>query len=514
MKHKMTTMLVFIILAAAMASLVAAEENITYVYTSASGKLIEQNSTNGWPQVNVTLPNTTWNLELSNEAGNFSIYITGINATPPDGYTTLDITAREVNLTAQNYDGPLVMTAGSTYVADYAYAFNISQMSSQSYRVQFDYSNTGVTSPRIFKCIFDYTTNITNTSDCSDETTGSDSTYVWADTTGFSSFFLAQYNAPAPQQTGSTGGGGGGGGGGLFGGPRTVYVTPTPEGESVQLINGDELIIQYKGSDYHFRVIKIVPLKVELRDLQTYLPFIVEFSETKNLGLTSYFARDVQVSMHVSNEFVMLTFKTYDKPSLGFQLLPPRPTARPAGTPAETVPPAVYTPRPTPAPETGAAPATEAPQQLEVPESPIGLWTIIFAIVFVIFLVGGIALYRTKLHRLEKPPTVTRTGLGPSGLPETSSKVSKPAPTLKPGEKAVEVKPKPTEPVTPAEQAKPVKPTKPVEVTHSQELVLEKYIFHAYSKGFNEAQVRQALIEKGWPGSVIDNILRKVKPKK
>jgi hypothetical protein len=187
-----------------------------------------------------------------------------------------------------------------------------------------------------------------------------------------------------------------------------------------------------------------------------------------------------------------------------------------ARQPKAVTTPTVYTPQ-------GSAPVYSAPaaastpvkeevhQEVQVPESPIGIWTIIFSIVFVIFLVGSVALYRARLHRLEKPPTVTRTGLEAIGLPETSSDASKPAPLLLKEEKPVA---EPKQPQIKHEEPKPVVKPAEIRISAAKTLELERYIFHAYSLGFKESQVRKVLIEKGWPESAVDKVLSQVKSKK
>ena len=116
-------------------------------------------------------------------------------------------------------------------------------------------------------------------------------------------------------------------------------------------------------------------------------------------------------------------------------------------------------------------------------------------------LVGGIALYRSRLLRLDKPPTVTRTGLEETGLPETSSNFSKPV---------LYSKPKPV-----AKVEKPVEePKRDYHLSHEKELELEKYVFHAYSLGFTEEQVRQALLEKGWPRQLVDKVFADIGQRK
>ena len=496
MKHKnIEKILVFVLFLVALASFAAAEQ-ITYTYRTLGDELLATDTINVPSAVSVTLPNTNWKLEFLNNDSKFKINIPTLNYSDA---SVLNITARLVNLADQTYDANIGLS-GTTYIAKYAYAFNVSQLGTKTYTLTIDYSGTGVTNPKLFKCDFDFNTNQTNISSCDPLTTTAANDLASATTTGFSSFFLTE-DTTAPAPVVPTGGGGGGGGGGL-GGPTIIYVTPTPEGASVQVKQGDELIVIFKDKEYHFRIAYVGSGKVQMRSLETYLTTEFNLGESKTIGLTSFFARDVEVEMFVSNRIAMLSFKTIEEPRFRFPLLPPKPSTRVPAPATEEIgverPTAVVTPGPAPAePEAAGAPLQE------IPEAPIGIWTIIIAAALIIFLVGGAVLYRTKLHRLEKPPTVTRTGLEPSGLPETSSKVSKPAPVFK--EKAVEEIPK--------REAKP-KPAEPVEISKAKKLELEKYIFHAFSMGFKEAQVRKALIEKGWPEESVDKIMEEIRLKK
>lgn len=490
--------LVFIFIAIAIAQFTSAAESITYTYMSLNDETLATGTIPVPNSVVVNLPDTTWKLELVNNDSKFKVYVPTLNSSEAP---QLDIRARVVNLSRQNYDGSLGLDSG-TYRAKYGYAFNVSQLGSKAYTLTMDYSaySAELSNPKLFKCDYDFTINQTNTSTCTllPATVDSTNKLISASSTGFSSFFIAQdtYSPPG----GTTGGGGGGGGGGGLGSPSTIYVTPTPEGESVQVIRGDLLIVQFKGEEYRFRITTVGHHKVDLKSLESQLTYTIELGDWKRIGLTSFFNRDIEVSMYVSNQFAVLTFKTTEKPTFSFNLLPPRPRQPTPGEASEAQPPAAPAPRP--APVAAPAPAAPEPEEMQVPESPINIWTIIAALVFIIFLVGGIALYRVRLHHLEKPPTVTRTGLESAGLPETSSKGSEPAPVLKPG--AVEEIP----------EKKPEAKPRPLEISKAKKLELEKYIFHAYSLGFKEEQVRKALIEKGWPKQVVEQIMKEIEPKK
>ncbi|MFC1741205.1 hypothetical protein ACFL3V_01580 [Nanoarchaeota archaeon] len=498
MKHKnMTAMLVFIIIALAFASSAAAE-NITYTYKTGSGSVITTNHTHDLSQLNVTLPNTTWTLELSDTDGKFGVSVADINVT---AYPDLDIRAVPVDLNTQTYDGSVGRTSGSfRYIARYAYALNVSRMSNKAYTITFDYSNiVGVSDPVIWKCNFSFVTNTTSTSECAQLSTSASNNVASASATGFSAFFLTDDECAGTcggicpscgSSPGSSGGGGGGGGGGGRG-PTTIYVTPTSEGASAQVYAGDTIIITYKDEKYTYKVESVEYMNVGLESKTTSLVTEIEMGELKDMNIPSLFNQEVQVSMHISNRFAVLTFRIKEKKPFSFPLLPPRPqeaTPSQASTPTGAATPIeVVTPT---APASPGAAVAETPE-IPVPESPIGIWTIIFALIFVMFLVGGVALYRVRLHRLEKPPTVTRTGLETTGLPETSSKVSKPAPSIKPV----------------------VGPKRDVHLTQEKKLDLEKYIFHAYSLGFKEDQVRQALIAKGWPEPTVKRVMKEIKPK-
>jgi hypothetical protein len=157
---------------------------------------------------------------------------------------------------------------------------------------------------------------------------------------------------------------------------------------------------------------------------------------------------------------------------------------------------------------TPAQPAAQnvpAAEEVEVPQSPIDLWTILAGIAFVILIIGGVALYRSKLNNLVQPPTVTGTGLPPSEI-----SVSAGAAPSHPAQEAVA-----------AAASKPLVIEKPkeeevqyVQLTVEQKLELEKFVFHALSQGFSEEAVAGSLIKKGWPKGNVDEIMQEVSPKR
>ncbi len=506
---KLTTILAFILLALALA-VSASAENLTYIYTAFDDSIITQGSTNAENPHNVTLPNTTWDLELINNDSKFTISLEDLNHTD---YPILNITARHINLSNQSYDGSVGRDGNLfRYLVDYGYAFIIDQWTDLPYTVTFDSS---VLAPRVLKCTFDLSNETADVSSC----IMIGSAYSGS-STNFSAFFIAEDHCansiqdyletgtdcgsvcPAcPTDTGIGGTGGGGGGGGAFGGPDILYVTPTIVGASVQVYQGNELIVQHGGEDYHFRVVSVKAGVVQIKSLATYATYDINLGDIKTLGLTSSTGQSVTVEMFVSDHFGLLTFKIVERPGFSFDLLPPGSVSRasPTGEVTGGLPTVPQAPAPPIAPT-----EPRVPQELELPESPIDIWTILASILFVIFLVGGVALYRVRLHRLEKPPTVTRTGLETDGLPETSSEVSRPAPTLR---QLMEEKAKRTPPPEP----EPVRLERPKTLSKQKELEVQKYVFHAFSSGFTEAQVRQALIDTGWPAEIVDWVLQQAR---
>ncbi|MBW2967541.1 hypothetical protein KY362_03575 [Candidatus Woesearchaeota archaeon] len=545
-------------------------ENMKITYYTSRGTHLQTNYSLNRGEFNITLPNTTWDVELANEVGVFSILFRKLNYSSSQ---PLNVTARTVDLGIQDYTTSLGNSNDYDYYIHYAYALNITPLGDRDYTVYFNYSGyPSMRSPMIFKCNHSFVTNETNMSTCSllsEDYHDAASDRVWANSTGFSSFFLVEDHCNNGAQDygesgtdcggscvacpsgGSTGGGGGGGGGGSSG-PKVVYVTPTPEGETVKVYQGDELIVIFNDKEYHYRITQVGDWKVKMRSMATYIEHEFNLGEFTQIGLTSFLAKEVEVSMYVSNRFAALTFKTVEKPRFSIPLLPPRPrTTQPAQEGGTVRTPGVLSPRTAPATQPAAPAATTAPRPsaLEVPESPINIWTILVALVFVIFLVGGIALYRAKLHHLEKPPTVTRTGLEPVGLPETSTSAPKPAhPSSKGGEvagisaaagaagelskgvepsvmspvekkvpeKAAE-KPEKAKAEAPAEKQVqiPAEPEHKVEyyIPRAKKLELERYVFHSYSMGFSEAQVKKALIEKGWPEELVDELMSEIRHK-
>lgn len=503
-KHAASRMIVFLFITIAFASLASAE-NMTYIYRAPNGEILAQNHTGTASQVNVTLPNMSWNIDLINRDGWLNISIASVNHT---AFPVLDIRARNITLSDETYNGSFGMNSNYRYYSKYGYAFNITQLdASKSYTVSFDYiSIGGMSYPNIFKCDYDFAANLSDTTNCTLLSTSTNNGKAYAGASGFSSFFLTEdtcvnrCGGPCPACPPSGTGGGGGGGGGGARGPTIVFVKPKPEGATVQVYQGDELVVVYKGAEYHYRINKVGSFEVSLKSLADYSTTDISLGTSKDMTLSGDV---VKLSMHVSNNWAMLTFTSVEKSAFSFNLLPPKPKAAATPTGGQATAPAqiqVVTPATTQGAETPVqipAPAEEIP----IPESPIGLWTIIFAVVFVIILVGGIALYRSRLLRLDKPPTVTRTGLEETGLPETSSNFSEPVLISKPAQVA--------------QVAKPVEePKRNYHMSHEKELELEKYVFHAYSLGFTEEQVCQALLDKGWPRQLVDKVFDDIRQRK
>ena len=515
-------MLVFVLALIACALSASAYENISYNYTyAATGEVLEDGYTNGVNHLSFALPNVTWDLQLKNNYSTFGVVFPDINYT----FKRLDVNATAVAL-GQIYEGEFGTGTTNRYVVKYAYAMEIPQLSSRTYTVTM-HSSVPLSRPYIFQCPFNFTSKAANTSSCDVLTASlvSGTTYDYrATTSGFSAFFLTNETnvpvSPGPSYT-PTGGGGGGGGGGAHT-PILVYVTPTPEGATVSVYNGDELVVIYNGAEYHFRVIKLQSQTVTLRSLANYLTYDISIGDDKRLGLESFMSDDVRVSMHIVNNFAMLTFRTPQAPAFSFPLLPPKPRTTPTPQPVGGAQPiAPQIPAPQYQPTTPVTTPTVPAEAL--PESPVNLMTILLGLVFVALLIGGFVLYRVKLSHMEKPPTVGAAGqLGGS----LSSQVVRPAPMegALPAQPAVAARPtlmqrmveRTEEEFRSAEQkvAALVQPqTRPVayHIPHAKMLELERFIYHAYSLGYGASQVKAKLLEHGWPEELIDQVLEQIK---
>jgi hypothetical protein len=487
MKTKMNIRLCILFLLALVLLLpsVSAFYNISYTYYNAGGDVM---LADGWTdgEKNVTLPEISWDVYLKSDDDMFEILLEDINHSYDP---TFNIEAREV--TGAELDEFETNNAG--YDVQRAFAFNISEYVGRPYKVLFDY--TGISNPALFKCPYDFVSDDADTTNCEQlSTADAGSLKMYASTTNFSIFFLTEDQTAAVSPPSGPSGSGGGGGGGGDGEGKIVYVTPTEEGETVTVYSGDELIVIYDEEEYHFRVTKVGSTTTQLKNLATYYVHEIEIGENFRLGLESFFADDVRISMHITNKFAMLTFRISPRRTSLFSLLPPRPrTTTPVEAPSTPrAPPTATAPTPAPTPE------PEPVQELQMPESPITLWTIIAAIVFVALLVGGVALYRYRLHNLAKPPTVTRAGLPPSA--ESTSTGAAPV-HLSSEEKLVIEKPEPEE-------------LPYMKLNIEQKLELEKFVFHALSQGFNDGQIRDALIKKGWPEGNVEEVMKEVMPKK
>jgi hypothetical protein len=229
----------------------------------------------------------------------------------------------------------------------------------------------------------------------------------------------------------------------------------------------------------------------------------LDFGQEKRIGLKSFLSDDVRVTMTVSNNFAMLTFTTSAKRAPVFALLPakPRTTEQPV-TGQQTAPPGGA--RPPAAPTAPPAAAVPAEDVLEVPTSPIDLWTILVGIALIALLVGGFALYRVKSN-LDQPPTVTGTGMPPSANSVSAEAApSNPLYDVKgtaDGGLVVEA------PLVIEEEVDYMP------LTVEQKLELEKFVFHSLSQGFSEDDIRASLLKKGWPKGNVEEIMGEVSPK-
>jgi uncharacterized membrane protein YgcG len=529
----------FILLAVAMFILlqgVFAAENITYTYRTSDDSVVLASNWTDQYMTNVTLPNISWNLELQNNDSMFKILFNSLNHSD---YGVFDLEASRIDTGSQSYQGAFGETSDYDYIVYYGYGFNASQFTDAQYMITLDYSPyypSDITAPVIFKCPFDFVAGQADTSNCSmlSTTVNVAQKKAIAYATNFSSFFLTQYVGSSGGSGNAVTGGGGGSGGSADGGDnRIVYVTPTPEGASVQVYDGDELIIQFGGEEYHFRVVDVSHLKVKLKNLASYITHEINIGDNFRLGLKSYFSDDVRISMHVSNQFAMLTFTIPEKSSPVYSLNPPAKRTTPTGSqvsePVEVVS----------KPSTSASrPRVEQPAQpsgqVELPDSPIDIWTIIIAFVFALLLIGGVAAYRYGLFDHIKPPTVTGTGQPPSegyisagaapsrnltSQEEITEEVTRQGSEVSLQEEESEVLPQAQEEKLVIERKGPkveeeLLEEKPyVKLDLAQKLDLEKFVFHALSQGFTEKQITDALLKKGWSRLNIEEILGEVAPK-
>ncbi len=558
MGSKNNAVRVFLILlafAVFFSSSVSAAENLTYTYKhQLSGQVLAEGTNDGSSSVSVPLPNVTWIFSLVNNNSRFAIRFDGVDYKDEP---VLDINATEVDLNSQHYAGEIGHDSNYRYYVYYGYALNISQLAAAPYDVVINYSDYTIPHPVLFKCNYSFDTHKMNVSAChklSASVDASQKTAV-ASATGFSAFLIADDTCvgtcggkcpPCSSSTSSGGGGGGGGGGGAHS-PSLIYVTPTPEGSTVQVFNGDELVVIFNDKEYHFRVIKSSSLKVTLRSLSNYLTYDINFGEDTPIGLESFLSDDITVSMHMSNQWSMLTFTTIEHHPFTFPLLPPKPRTK---TPAQSQPPAVSSQVTAPSVEQGsayvppAAVATARPagsaSEVAASESPVDLWAFLLGFVFVMILIGGFVLYRMKF-RMDKPPTAGPAGQ-PSALSDSlaaqpaqpaqsdlspqyaqptnaaSSSVVLPAQSgasqksglvkefVKKAEDELEkVENKVDEAVAPL--IRPEVKRVSYHVPKAKLLELQKFIYHAYSLGFTKEQVRQKLLEKDWPEDLVDDVL-------
>ncbi|MBI4738125.1 hypothetical protein HY772_00930 [Candidatus Woesearchaeota archaeon] len=136
--------------------------------------------------------------------------------------------------------------------------------------------------------------------------------------------------------------------------------------------------------------------------------------------------------------------------------------------------------------------------------APATMWTGVFAAVFVIVLVGGVALARYRHLSLDKPPTEIRTGLdltSETGLPQASSEVSRPV--LSSFEDQQKMRSQAALQSTARTQNTRKVVKKHVVISEMKRLELQRYIYRALGAGFEEPAIREVLVDHGWPKEVV-----------
>ncbi|MFC1753962.1 hypothetical protein ACFL96_11330 [Thermoproteota archaeon] len=530
MKNKTTkTMLVIFIMLVLALSVSAATIHLTYTRPSDDYVV---NTTTTSDSINITLPNIDLDLEIESSNQMFKV---GVKSLSIEGVPILNVSSRDVE--ASNLDNDTIrLGTDDDYLPRIAYAFRIDNEDdiNDTYNITFDYGGTDLNESNeliVFKFGFDFTTNTTDYATSSNYTEGNgltvdtENNIVYFTTTSFSNFVLAEDTSTPREDTSSSssrGSSGGGGGGTSTVSGVTVTVIPTVEGTVITAPVTTVFNVVYNEHTFpvEFVYANTVYAKLKHQISEEEWVFVPLFP--KNVDIDQSGKNDIEIVMSAMDSsegtfiFTLIEgVKIKDSPPYRSQQ-----KQEPVDGGTDQPPPPQP---PTPPPGTGAA--TEPAGEQPLPSSPITIWTVLLGLLFIIVLVGGVALYRRHLS-MDKPPAAIRTGLGrplsETELPPTTSEKSRSVPNSTPEtfiekveekikeevekvEEELHIIPKHKEPVI-LEQPKEPEITVPVERIK----MLEKYVYHAMAEGFKSDQIRNVLLKKGWPEPVVKKVLEHV----
>jgi SOS response regulatory protein OraA/RecX len=186
--------------------------------------------------------------------------------------------------------------------------------------------------------------------------------------------------------------------------------------------------------------------------------------------------------------------------------------------PITETPAAVQSPVPTPPPATEVGPSPPGALPVSLQEMKrFNLWWIVFLAVFIVLLLASVALFRhKKVSQLpaEKVGEVPKVEVKPEPQVTVSKPFEiKPVPTVgdlfkekedvgigkfKVQPEVIQVRPTPVA----VQEERP----KLTEMPEEQLEMLRKYVYAAINQGFGKEQISKALIAKGWPMSVVEQI--------
>ena len=506
-------------------------ETIHLEYKRPSDNLLI-NSTTTDQSVNITLPSTGLNLDIENENRTFKVTVPDIDVgLVPE----LNVSVRDINLSEIDNE-TLALGSSRRYRPVLGYAFSIDNEDdvNSTYTVAFNYSGLSVSYElTVFKLGYNFTSNTTeyNTStiyvEDLDLSVSNNIASFTADS--FSNFILAQ-DTSVPIPTGGSGGSGGGGGG-SGGSHSLITVIPTLEGAPVTAPVNTIFNVIYEGHTYQVQFIFANGHYVKLKSLETgdYWTSVTGFPQKMDIDASGSDDMDVTL-VDLNPRDATFVFTLLQGVRLRDIPPPATPTSR-ATQSAEQVPTTPTAPGPTTPTIPAITPTPEQPQPL--PESPISLWAVLLGLLFIIVLVGGIAVYRRHLS-MDKPPAAIRTGLGrplsETELPPTTSEEPRSVPTLIPApvekkkesfiEKVEDTIKEDVEKVEHLFEKKESKPLQPdlqpemlehpehkLSVSEEKVKILEKYLYHGLAEGFKPIQMRAVLLKKGWPEDVVDHVL-------
>ncbi|MBT3405823.1 PGF-pre-PGF domain-containing protein [Candidatus Woesearchaeota archaeon] len=556
-RNKLSIVMVLLVLTLFALSVNADPVYLSYLNTSSNSTLFGPYLTSS--SYSASLQDTNYTIKIASEAQDFAVYIPNIevSSTPTINLSTKNLSASDFT----NASLDLGPTTSYDYYVREAYAFEIGNEDeiNKTYTIEFN-DTYSIEDPIIMKLDYDFTSNTTSYSNASYLTATDLGTTITTTTDSVSLFLLVDNrtddNAPSPATPTSPGGSGGGSGSSNRG---RLYM-PQDEYESLILdkvsrlyeILGPSRPLKFPVNEENFAILNVLcelnsnarmvsmriekmsgrPEKVEAPNNAKELDYYniiydnLDYEDIKHTKMTFYVLKDTLQREGIEPDKVRLyryhqgiTQSTeeldtriieeqndryiYQSEMEGLSFFIIGATGYKPAPETETNSPKVETPKeitqkvstleqPKGKVEAAVKDALAKPFSEPAEQTELNLLAYLQAFVLfmilVVLVIGGFVVYKHK-HVVVKPQKVPATQ--PTALPEQPK--IEPKPSIEPQQLI--------QPDT--HIAKSVQPARKVKM-------LEAYIYRQLAKGTDKQQLKQTLMEKGWPESLLNSKLNVV----